>query len=101
MTAPTFSPTLFADIVLAALALEAAWLLTTRSGRRLDILFALAPGACLALALRAALAHDPWFIVAACLAASGPAHLADLARRGLLGAQTIPRARKPSASASE
>ncbi|MDE2355768.1 MAG: hypothetical protein KGL69_03335 [Alphaproteobacteria bacterium] len=59
-------------------------------GRRGELLLALAPGFCLALALRAAVGDDPgghpqtvgW--VGLCLLAALPFHLADLSRRGLL-----------------
>jgi hypothetical protein len=108
MNAGDFAPTLLADIVLAALAIEAAWLVAVCRTRCIDVVCALAPGLFLALALRAALADAPLLLVALFLAASGPAHLADLARRRLIGrrpenghAQTIPRTRKASASASE
>jgi hypothetical protein len=103
MNVSDFSPTVLADIVLFAFAIEAIWLIALRRDRRLDAAFTLVPGLCLALALRAALGHAPWLVVAAFLAASGPAHLADLSRRNLIGrrAQTVPRARKPSTSASE
>ena len=46
-----------------------------------DVLFAIAPGACLILALRAALTGSNWIWIAAPLAVSLPFHLADLARR--------------------
>lgn len=94
---------MLADIVLVALAIEAVWLVARRSAPVVDVAFTLAPGLFLTLALRAALAEAPWPFVAAFVAASGPAHLADLARRNLLGRkpQTIPRARKESVSASE
>jgi hypothetical protein len=58
-----------------------AWRRQWRPKAMIDLLFALAPGVCLMLALRAALsgAGAPW--VLAFLSASLPLHLADLARR--------------------
>jgi hypothetical protein len=49
----------------------------------MDLAFALAPGACLLLALRAALTASAWTLVGVLLAASLPLHLIDLARRRL------------------
>ncbi len=74
------------DVVLAVLAAEFLWLTLRRSGSSasgLDRVLALAPGACLLLALRAALTGAPWPWVAAGVTASLPFHLADLARRRL------------------
>ena len=74
------------DLVLAVLAAEFAWLTLrpgARRGRGLDRLLALLPGACLLLALRAALTGAPWPWVAAGVTASLPFHLADVARRRL------------------
>lgn len=74
------------DLVLLVIAAEFLWL-TFRPGaargRTLDRLLALAPGACLLLALRAALTAAPWVWVAAGVTASLPFHLADVARRRL------------------
>jgi hypothetical protein len=58
-----------------------AWRRRWRPKAMIDLLFALAPGVCLMLALRVALsgAGAPW--VLAFLSASLPLHLADLARR--------------------
>lgn len=73
------------DTILLIIALEAAWLLWRARGRRssvvLDTLFALGPGACLLLALRAALTGADWPWIALALAASFPLHLLDLRRR--------------------
>jgi hypothetical protein len=71
-----------ADLALAALLVEFAWLsLRRRPPALLDRALPLLPGACLLLALRAALVGAPWPWVAAALAASLPLHVADLARR--------------------
>ncbi|MBV8971892.1 MAG: hypothetical protein JO290_06325 [Sphingomonadaceae bacterium] len=47
------------------------------------VVLAFLPGVLILLALRAALTGAGWSVVAAWLAASFPAHLADLRRRGL------------------
>jgi hypothetical protein len=73
----------FADLVLVVMALEAAVLLLRRRAGMLDVLCALAPGALLVLALRAAVTGADWRWVAFFVAASLPFHLADLARRRL------------------
>lgn len=65
-----------ADVMLAALALEAAWLLAR--GRRLGlVLVMLGPAALIVLGLRAALVGAPWPWIALPLALSLPIHLAD------------------------
>ena len=84
-------PALFAsphivDLVLAVIVLEFAWLqlrpgAPRNRGATLDRALALAPGACLLLAVRAALAGMAWPWTPLCLAASLPFHLADLRRR--------------------
>ena len=87
MTLPSlFAPGRLVDFVLFVVAAEfvaLAWLDRERGLRAAlaDPFFALAPGACLLLALRAAIAGDagPWILV--WLTASLPAHLADLVRR--------------------
>ena len=74
------------DLVLAVLTAEFLWLQLrpgTPRGRALDRVLALAPGACLLLALRAALTGAPWPWVALAVSASLPFHLADVARRRL------------------
>jgi len=69
------------DLVLLFLALEVVALGLWWRGGAINALVAALPGACLLLALRAALtgAHWPW--VALWIAMSLPAHLADLTRR--------------------
>lgn len=74
-----------AELVLAVTALEfvALALWRWRRGRGLPILtlaLMLAPGACLALALRQALIGDR-AAMPVCLAAAGVLHIVDLARR--------------------
>lgn len=74
-----------ADLILAVMAVEAAWLLL-RPGARwpadwVDVLLALGPGACLVLALRGALTGTDWRWIALALAASFPLHLLDVQRR--------------------
>jgi hypothetical protein len=76
------------DVVLAVIALEFCLLVIVRGrGRRarvaIDSFFALAPGAILLLALRAALAGWGWVAIAGLIALSFPFHLADLWRRRL------------------
>lgn len=74
------------DFVLLLMAVEGAVLVWYRrcSGRGVptgELLAFLAAGACLALALRAALVGASWEWVAAPLAGAGVAHLADLGLR--------------------
>ena len=81
-----FASGLVADLVLALVAVEAAALawLWRRSGRGVPVgetLAFLGAGACLLLALRAALVGASWEWMAAPLAGAGAAHLADLALR--------------------
>ncbi len=71
------------DVVLLVVALEFGVLSVRRRGPLLDRVLVLAPGACLLLALRAALTGAGWPWVALALAASFPVHLADLIRRRL------------------
>lgn len=71
------------DLVLAVIVLEFAWLSVRRRGPMLALILALAPGACLLLALRAALTGAGWPWVALALAASFPFHIADLISRRL------------------
>jgi hypothetical protein len=52
-----------------------------RIARVADLFFALAPGACILLALRAAVSGAGWIGVALPLAVSFPIHIGDLARR--------------------
>jgi hypothetical protein len=88
MTATAILNGLFAhgravDIVLAVVALEMAIgaIVLGRRTAKLDLLFALAPGFLLLLALRAALTGAGAVWVATFLTASFPIHLIDLARR--------------------
>ncbi len=74
------------DLVLAVLAVEFIVLVArdAKQGRRaavVDLFFAMSPGACLLLALRAALTGASWPWIAAFLTASFPVHIADLVRR--------------------
>lgn len=74
------------DLILVVMALEFAALVTQpgRKSRReaaIDAALGLAPGACLLLALKAALTDSGWPWVAFWIAASFPLHLADLRRR--------------------
>ncbi len=81
-----FASGLVVDLVLALVALEAVVLVwfRRRHGRGVPVgetLAFLAAGACLLLALRAALVGASWEWVAAPLAGAGGAHAADLALR--------------------
>ena len=74
------------DLVLALMAIEGAlllgyWARTRRGVAPKDIAVNLLAGACLLLALRAALVGAAWGWVALCLAAALVAHLTDLRRR--------------------
>lgn len=74
------------DLILVVLFLEIVALTLWRTlrgdtARWPNLLAAAFPGACLLLALRAALSSADWRWVAACLALSFPAHLLDLWRR--------------------
>lgn len=74
-----------ADLVLLFMAAEFAVLFWRRRARgrtaAIDLVFAIAPGACIVLALRAALTDAGPVWIGAALAASLPFHLVDLARR--------------------
>ncbi len=77
-----------ADLILLVMAVEAAVLYARGRSRShpvkaSDLLFAIGPGACIVLALRAALTGADVGWIGAALAASLPLHLADLARRRL------------------
>ncbi len=82
-----FTSEWLADLVLFVLFVEALVLIWRHRrrddfrARALTIMIALAPGACLVLALRAALTDAHWIWPALWLALSFPFHLADLARR--------------------
>jgi hypothetical protein len=74
------------DLVLAVVAGEFALLCWRgrsqgRASSMIDVFFTLAPGACLLLALRAALTGAGWVWIATFLALSFPIHIIDLARR--------------------
>lgn len=73
-----------ADLVLIVLAGEFAWLVM-RGGKALDVALALGPAVFIILALRGALTGADWPLIALPLALSFPVHIADLARRGMLG----------------
>ena len=75
-----------ADLLLLVMAAEFAGLTIKAPGARrravmTDLLFALAPGACLTLALRMALTGQPWPWIAFWLTAALPIHVGDLVRR--------------------
>lgn len=70
------------DVVLGFMVLEAIWL-AVRGRAALTIFLMLAPGACMLLALRAALTGAEWYWVALPLTVSLPLHLADLRHRRL------------------
>lgn len=72
-----------AALLVAVLVAETA-LLIRRGCPPANVLLALSPAACFALALGAALTGQPWPLVAAPLALALPLHLADLRRRGWL-----------------
>lgn len=69
------------DLILVVLACEAVWLIAARRMRIIETIFALLPGALILLALRGALTDAAWPWIAAPLALSFPAHLADLMLR--------------------
>ena len=84
--AALFTSARIADLILVVMALEAIVLAVLYvRGRRgpapLESLFNLGAGACLVLALRAALTGARWHVIATLLAASGVAHALDLWRR--------------------
>jgi hypothetical protein len=74
-----------ADLILLVMAVEFVVLCWRGRSRGLtraaDLLFALGPGACIVLALRAALTGAGPLWIGAALTASLPLHLTDLARR--------------------
>lgn len=70
-----------ADIVLAVMAIEFAWLTGRRGWGLSDALLRLGPGALMLLALRGALVGLDWRWIAVPLLLSFPIHLADLGRR--------------------
>lgn len=81
-----FQSGLVADVILVVMVTEAALLLVYRraTGRGIppaDVAAMLFAGACLVLALRAALTGSHWTVVASFLVAALIAHLTDLYRR--------------------
>lgn len=75
-----------ADVILVVMVIEFIVLslgrqVRNRRGATADLAFAMAPGVCLVLALRAALTASDLVWIGAPLAASLPFHLIDLARR--------------------
>ncbi len=86
-----FASARIVDAILALVAVEAValalWRRRAGTGpSAAQILPNLLAGACLLLALRAALLDAPWVWIAAPLAASLLAHLADLRHRGVFDA---------------
>lgn len=69
-----------ADLILAVLALEGAWLVGRGGWRVRPVLWRLLPGALMIVALRLALTGADWRWIALVLAASFPPHLIDLWR---------------------
>lgn len=74
------------DIVLVVMLVEFAVLVVRRApdqrtATAIDLGFALAPGACILLGLRAALVGASWPWIALWLLASFPLHISDLLRR--------------------
>ena len=69
------------DIVLVVITVEAVILIMALGRPWLATLLALLPGACLLLALRAAITSDDWLWIAFWVTLSFPIHLADLAIR--------------------
>jgi hypothetical protein len=83
-----FTSGLVVDIALVVVGIEFIVLLWrrpagTRQAAIIDLICALGPGACLMLALRAALTDGAPLSVALWLTASLPLHLVDVARRKL------------------
>ena len=72
------------DLVLAVIVAEALYLIAARRRPAGTVMLALAPGALLLLAVRAALTGSAWWWVALAITAALPVHLADLRRRKLV-----------------
>ncbi|MCX9147175.1 hypothetical protein [Erythrobacter sp. WG] len=70
-----------ADVILAVLAVEAAWLALVRRWSLAAVLGLIGPAALIVLGLRAALTGADWWWIALPLAASLPLHLMDLRAR--------------------
>lgn len=71
------------DIVLAVILVEGIVLIARRRDAAATVVLALLPGALILLAVRTALTDAAWPWTALWLAASFPAHVADLSRRRL------------------
>jgi hypothetical protein len=69
------------DVVLAVIAVEAAWLVGTRRMSPWSAVLVLGPGVFILLGVRAALVGADWWWVSLALLASFPLHLLDLRRR--------------------
>ena len=70
-----------ADVILAVLGIEAAWLRIGKGWGWARVLGLLGPAALIVLGLRAALTGAAWWWIALPLAASLPLHLIDLRSR--------------------
>jgi hypothetical protein len=70
-----------ADLILAVLIAEAAWLRFARRWPWSAVIALIGPATLIVLGLRAALTGAEWWWIAVPLAASLPLHLLDLARR--------------------
>jgi hypothetical protein len=77
-----------ADLVLAVLAAEYAWLTGVKGRGAGETASLLLPAAMMMLALRAALTGSDWFWIALPLAAAFPVHMLDLAQRGSVARRT-------------
>ena len=71
------------DVVLVFMGLEFVWLIA-RGRNPVTVALTILPGACMMIALRAALTGAGWQLVALALTVSLPAHLADLRHRKLI-----------------
>ncbi len=86
MTSPGAVEVLFSsgrvvDLILSIMVLEFGVLSWRARSTATALFLSLAPGACLLLALRAALTGASWIWVASWLTLSLPLHIADLIRR--------------------
>lgn len=70
-----------ADVILAVLGIEAAWLRIGKGWGWVGVLGLLGPAALIVLGLRAALTGAAWWWIALPLAASLPLHLIDVRSR--------------------
>jgi hypothetical protein len=71
-----------ADLVIAVLLIEFAWLTAAKGRGAGEVAAILLPAVLMMLALRGALTGADWPMIALPLAAAFPVHLLDLARRG-------------------